>query len=82
MANSLCYFLLKLSICCLCSKFHLQINDLVDIARCGAEIDLSEDGSHEFLIACMHDLQDLFQHSKYAALLVDTFGGRIENLLR
>ncbi|XP_042046717.1 probable serine/threonine protein kinase IRE4 isoform X1 [Salvia splendens] len=59
-----------------------QINDLADIARCAAEIDISEVGSHEFLIACMHDLQELLQHSKYAALLVDTFGGRIESLLR
>ncbi|XP_057793956.1 probable serine/threonine protein kinase IRE4 isoform X2 [Salvia miltiorrhiza] len=59
-----------------------QINDLADIARCVAEIDISEVGSHEFLIACMHDLQELLQHSKYAALLVDTFGGRIESLLR
>lgn len=68
--------------CCLYSKFHLQINDLADIACCAAGTDLSEVGSHELLLACMHDLQELLQHSKYAALLVDTFGGRIESLLR
>ncbi|KAL8514409.1 hypothetical protein ACS0TY_013500 [Phlomoides rotata] len=59
-----------------------QINDLADIARCVAGTDLLEIGSHEFLLACMHDLQEILQHSKYNALLVDTFGGRIESLLR
>ncbi|KAH6765050.1 Protein kinase superfamily protein [Perilla frutescens var. frutescens] len=59
-----------------------QINDLADIARCVAGSDLSEVGSHEFLLACLHDLQELLQQSKHAALLVDTFGGRIESLLR
>lgn len=62
--------------------FFLQMTDLVDIARCVAGTDLSEEGSHEFLLACMQDLQDVLRHSKYKALLVDTFGGRIENLLR
>lgn len=55
--------------------------DLADIAHCVAETDLSEDGS-KFLLACLQDLQDILQHSKHKALIVDTFGGRIENLLR
>ncbi|KAL6574297.1 hypothetical protein OROHE_001201 [Orobanche hederae] len=59
-----------------------QMHDLADIARCVAGTDLSEEGSSEFLLACMHDLKEILQHSKYSALLVDTFGGRIENLLR
>ncbi|KAL3640836.1 hypothetical protein CASFOL_015804 [Castilleja foliolosa] len=59
-----------------------QMYDLADIARCVARTDLSEEGSSEFLLACMHDLKEILQHSKYSALLVDTFGGRIENLLR
>ncbi|KAK6131184.1 hypothetical protein DH2020_035071 [Rehmannia glutinosa] len=58
-----------------------QINNLADIARCVAGTYLSE-GSHELLLACMHDLKEILQHSKYSALLVDTFGGRIESLLR
>ncbi|PIN08864.1 Microtubule-associated serine/threonine kinase [Handroanthus impetiginosus] len=59
-----------------------QINDLADIARCVAGTDISKEGSNEFLLACAQDLQEILQHSKYKALLVDTFGGRIENLLR
>ncbi|KAL0325722.1 UNVERIFIED_CONTAM: putative serine/threonine protein kinase IRE4 [Sesamum radiatum] len=59
-----------------------QINDLADIARCVAGTDILEEGCHEFLLACMHDLQEILQHTKYKALLVDTFGGRIESLLR
>lgn len=56
--------------------------DLADIARCAAGTDLSEEGSHELLIAFMQDLQYTLQNNKLKALVVDTFGGRIENLLR
>lgn len=59
-----------------------QIFDLSDIARSVASTDISEEGCHEFLIACMQDLQEILQCSKLKALVVDTFGGRIENLLR
>lgn len=59
-----------------------QINDLVNIARCVADTDPSEEGFHEGLLACLEDLQDILQHSKHKALLIETFGCRIENLLR
>ncbi|XVE94740.1 hypothetical protein REPUB_Repub02eG0035200 [Reevesia pubescens] len=59
-----------------------QMVDLSDIARCVADTDLSKEGSHEFLLACMQDLQDVLRHSKSKALVIDTFGGRIEKLLR
>ncbi|KAK6245388.1 hypothetical protein SCA6_008478 [Theobroma cacao] len=59
-----------------------QMVDLSDIARCVAGTDLSKEGSHEFLLACMQDLQDVLRHSKLKALVIDTFGGRIEKLLR
>lgn len=59
-----------------------QMADLADIARCVAGADLSEERSHELLIACMQDLQDILQNSKLKALVVDTFGGQIETLLR
>lgn len=59
-----------------------QMIDLADIARCVSEIDLSKEGSHEFLLACMQDLQDVLLDSKLKALVIDTFGGRIEKLLR
>lgn len=59
-----------------------QMTDLADIARSVAGTDLSKEGSIEFLLACMRDLQDVLQHSKLKALVIDTFGGRIENLIR
>ncbi|GKV29885.1 hypothetical protein SLEP1_g38763 [Rubroshorea leprosula] len=59
-----------------------QMIDLADIARCVASTDLTKEGSHEFLLACMQDLLDILQHSKLRALVIDTFGGRIEKLLR
>jgi hypothetical protein len=62
--------------------FFRQMIDLADIARCVAGTDLSKEGSSEFLLACMQDLQDVLQHSKLKALVIDTFGGRIEKLLR
>lgn len=58
------------------------MTELADIARCVAGADVSEEGSHELLIACMQDLQDILQNSKFKALVVDTFGGRVESLLR
>lgn len=59
-----------------------QMADLADIARCVAGTDLSKEGSCDFLLACMEDLQDILQNTKLKALVIDTFGGRIENLLR
>jgi hypothetical protein len=59
-----------------------QMKDLVDIARCVADTDISEEGSYEYLLACMQELQDVLRHSKLKAFVIDTFGGRLENLLR
>ncbi|KAL6995665.1 hypothetical protein U1Q18_005799 [Sarracenia purpurea var. burkii] len=59
-----------------------QMTALVDIARCVAGTDLSKDESREFLLSCMESLQDVLDQCKIEALVVDTFGGRIENLLR
>ncbi|KDP38482.1 hypothetical protein JCGZ_04407 [Jatropha curcas] len=59
-----------------------QMIDLADIARCVASTDLLKEGSYDFLLACLQDLQDVLQHSKLKALVIDTFGGRIEKLLR
>lgn len=58
------------------------MTDLADIARCVEGTDLTKEGSCDFLLACMEDLQDILQNTKLKALVVDTFGGRIENLLR
>uniref|UniRef100_A0A2P2JRE8 non-specific serine/threonine protein kinase n=1 Tax=Rhizophora mucronata TaxID=61149 RepID=A0A2P2JRE8_RHIMU len=59
-----------------------QMIDLADIARCVARTDLSKEGAYEFLLACLQDLQDVLQQSKVKALVIDTFGGRIDQLLR
>jgi hypothetical protein len=63
-------------------QFSWQMIDLSDIARCVAGTDLSKEGAYEFLLACMQDLQDVLRDSKLKALVIDTFGGRIEKLLR
>ncbi|CAN6891998.1 hypothetical protein Bca4012_092329 [Brassica carinata] len=55
--------------------------DLSDIARCGASTDLSKEGSCDYLLACMQDIQAVLKQSKLKALVIDTFGGRIEKLL-
>ncbi|WCJ35156.1 Protein kinase superfamily protein [Euphorbia peplus] len=59
-----------------------QMIDLADIARCVSNTDVSRKESEDFLVACMQDLQDVLRHSKLKALVIDTFGGRIENLIR
>lgn len=59
-----------------------QMTDLRDIARSAAESDLNEESSHEVLLTCIEDLQDVLQQSKFKALVIDTFGHRIEKLVR
>ncbi|CAI0436200.1 unnamed protein product [Linum tenue] len=59
-----------------------QMADLADIARCVASTDVTKDPSCEFLLACLQDLQNVLQRSKLKALVIDTFGARIEKLLR
>ncbi|KAI3686691.1 hypothetical protein L1987_80374 [Smallanthus sonchifolius] len=58
------------------------MTDLRDIARMAAETDLIVEKSSEILLNCMEDLQDVLQHSKLKALVIDTFGHRIEKLVR
>ncbi|VVA92729.1 unnamed protein product [Arabis nemorensis] len=55
--------------------------DLSDIARCGASTDISKEGSFDYLLACMQDVQAVLKQGKLKALVIDTFGGRIEKLL-
>ncbi|XP_042508943.1 probable serine/threonine protein kinase IRE4 isoform X2 [Macadamia integrifolia] len=59
-----------------------QMTDLVGIARCVASTDLAKDAASEYLLASMSDLQDILRKSKVKALVIDTFGSRIENLIR
>lgn len=59
-----------------------QMSDLADIAHCVATTDIRRENASEYLLACMHDLQDILQRSKHKALVIDTFGSRIERLLK
>ncbi|KAM7258107.1 hypothetical protein ACFE04_013848 [Oxalis oulophora] len=59
-----------------------QMIDLADIARCVSGSDPSKEGSYDFLLACMQDLQDIQKQVKLKGLVIDTFGGRIEKLLQ
>lgn len=60
----------------------MQMTDLRDIAHVAADTDLLVEKSAETLLNCMEDLQDVLQHSKLKALVIDTFGHRIEKLVR
>ncbi|XP_077232836.1 putative serine/threonine protein kinase IREH1 isoform X2 [Tasmannia lanceolata] len=59
-----------------------QINDLADIARRIATASMSDDQSLSFLITCLDELQAVVRRRKLDALTVETFGERIEKLLR
>ncbi|XP_071703126.1 probable serine/threonine protein kinase IRE4 isoform X2 [Rutidosis leptorrhynchoides] len=59
-----------------------HMTDLRDLARLASETDLTEESSHQVLLTCMQDLQDVLQKSQLKALVIDTFGLRIEKLIR
>ena len=60
----------------------LQISDLADIARCSANTPLGDDCSMQYLLTCLEDLRVVINRRKFNALTVDTFGTRIEKLIR
>ncbi|KAF8398958.1 hypothetical protein HHK36_014823 [Tetracentron sinense] len=59
-----------------------QMNELADIARCGANTPLDDDRSMLYLVSCLEDLRVVIDRRKLDALTVETFGERIEKLLR
>ncbi|XP_019436737.1 PREDICTED: probable serine/threonine protein kinase IREH1 isoform X1 [Lupinus angustifolius] len=59
-----------------------QMNELADIARCVASIRLDDDQSAPCLLACLDDLRVVVERRKYNSLTVETFGTRIEKLIR
>lgn len=59
-----------------------QMNELADVARRVARTDLSKEGASEYLGMCLSDLVDILQHSQVKALVMDTFGSRVKNLLK
>ncbi|XP_058108208.1 probable serine/threonine protein kinase IREH1 isoform X2 [Magnolia sinica] len=58
-----------------------QINDLADIARCIANTSMDEQ-SLPYLVTCLEELQLIIHRRKLDAVTVQTFGARIEKLLR
>ncbi len=59
-----------------------QINELSDIARCIANMNAGDEKALEYMRTCMEDLKDVQHHNKVQALMVDTFGKRIDKLCR
>ncbi|XP_016203432.1 probable serine/threonine protein kinase IREH1 [Arachis ipaensis] len=59
-----------------------QMNELADIARCVANAPLDDDRSTSYLLSCLDDLRVVVDRRKFDALTVETFGTRIEKLIR
>ncbi|XP_040956987.1 probable serine/threonine protein kinase IREH1 isoform X5 [Gossypium hirsutum] len=59
-----------------------QMNELADIARCVANTPLADDQSMPYLLSCLDDLRNVIDRRKFNALTVETFGARIEKLIR
>ncbi|KAJ6888253.1 serine/threonine protein kinase IREH1 isoform X1 [Populus alba x Populus x berolinensis] len=59
-----------------------QLNELADIARCVATTPLEDDRSTPYLLTCLGELRVVIERRKFDALTVETFGTRIEKLIR
>ncbi|XP_043695761.1 probable serine/threonine protein kinase IREH1 isoform X2 [Telopea speciosissima] len=59
-----------------------QMNEIADIARCAANPPMDDDQSMPYLVSCLEDLRVVVDHRKLDALTVETFGARIEKLIR
>lgn len=59
-----------------------QMNELADIAHKVASLDLATEGSSKYLGMWLHDLLDILRLCQLKALVIDTFGSRILNLLK
>ncbi|KAK2421888.1 Protein kinase superfamily protein [Trifolium repens] len=59
-----------------------QMNELADIARCAANASLDDDRTASYLLSCLDDLRVVVERRKSDALTVETFGTRIEKLIR
>ncbi|KAI4347283.1 hypothetical protein L6164_008105 [Bauhinia variegata] len=58
------------------------MNELADIARCVANAPLDDDHSASYLLTCLDDLRVVVDRRKFDALSVETFGTRLEKLIR
>lgn len=68
------HFVLKLST--------MQMNELADIARCVANASMDDERSMQYLLTCLEDLKVVVDRRKFDSLTVETFGTRIEKLIR
>ncbi|XP_076913300.1 putative serine/threonine protein kinase IREH1 [Bidens hawaiensis] len=59
-----------------------QMNELADIARCAGNTPLDDDRSLSYLLSCLDDLRVVIDRRRFNALTVETFGARIEKLIR
>ncbi|KAK1404135.1 putative serine/threonine protein kinase IREH1 [Heracleum sosnowskyi] len=59
-----------------------QMNELADIARCASNTPLEDDRALPYLLTCLEDLKVVTDRKKFDALTVETFGARIEKLIR
>ncbi|KAF9587037.1 hypothetical protein IFM89_039723 [Coptis chinensis] len=59
-----------------------QMSELADIARCVANTPLDDDRSVSFMVSCLEDLRVVVDRRKLDALTVETFGTRLEKLIR
>ncbi|KAL9224364.1 hypothetical protein vseg_000403 [Gypsophila vaccaria] len=59
-----------------------QMVELSDIARCSASALSEDDRSINYLLTCLEDLGVVVGRRKFDALTVETFGARIEKLIR
>ncbi|XP_041998474.1 probable serine/threonine protein kinase IREH1 isoform X1 [Salvia splendens] len=59
-----------------------QMNELADIAKCVANTPLDDDRSLQYLLSCLEDLKVVTERRKFDSLTVETFGARIEKLIR
>lgn len=60
----------------------MQISKLIDITRAVANVNTCDYGALEYMIVRLEDLKYAIQDRKVDALVVETFGRRIEKLLQ
>lgn len=64
------------------SFYIMQMNELADIARCVANTPLVDNRSMPYLLSCIEDLRLVIDRRKFDSLTVETFGARIEKMIR
>lgn len=60
----------------------MQMSELAGVARSAANAISVDDQSIQLLLSCLQDLRVVVDRRKFNALTVETFGTRIEKLIR